>query len=161
MTSSLSLQQNKKELAHYMNNAHNNIKLTADMSKDSLPFLVTRFTVAHTTNRHRTQNTYPLTHAIQNPARLVDQMVSSSDIKGKIVIGLKIMTNTQSPESRTMKNNSIPKSFSWRLGRNMDSDRIPFNITYNPANPNMKQIIDKHWNPRGHCHMKRARMLGF
>ena len=72
------------------------------------------------------------------------------------------MTNTQSPESRTtmMKNNSIPKSFSWRLGRNMDSDRIPFNITYNPANPNMKQIIDKHWNPRGHCHMKRARMLG-
>ena len=43
-------EQSVEEFVEYMNNAHNSIKFTAEMSKDSLPFLDTRVTVDHTNN---------------------------------------------------------------------------------------------------------------
>ena len=36
------------------------------------------------------------------------------------------------------------------------SDRVPLIMTYNPANPDMKKIIDKHWNILQLCNKKEA-----
>ncbi len=173
--------QSVDEFIEYMNSAHHSIKFTAEKSKEQMPFLDTLVKVDKQTNTIYTElytkdtdthnylsfdSCHPKHCKTGGPygefLRIRRNCTKLEDYDKHSLLRMQDYQRRGYPENilteaRNKARNLDRKTlFQKKDKTNKNSGRIPCILTWNPANPDMKSILDKHWHLLELCDNKEA-----
>ena len=170
-----------EEFVQYMNSSHDTIKFTAEISENEVTFLDTKVIKDPVTHKIYTE-LYTKDTDTQNYLAFDSCHPKHCKTGGPYGEFLRIRRNCFKLEDYDKHSEQRVKDYERRgyptklleesrtKARNMDratlladkqkeensKKRVPLVITHNPANPNLKQIIDKHWHLLQLCSKKDA-----
>ncbi len=172
-----------EEFIDFMNSQHNTIKFTADISEEEVTFLDTIVKVDHTKNEiytdlhikdTDTQNYLSFDschpkhcktggpygeflrirrncHKIEDYDKHSKQRVKDYERRG---YPTKLLEEAREKARRANRDALLDNT----RGKKKDNtqDRVPLIVTYNPSNPDLRSMVDKHWHLLQLCSNKEA-----